>query len=262
MSCRVKWGDAFSTEFRVPLGTKQGGISSPGFFSLYIDDMVKLLRRNGVGCHLIRTFVACILFADDLALVAPTRAALQKMIDVCVAYCDKFCLDFNPMKSKVMVFGRSFRDPCKPLTIGRENLEFVEEWKYLGTTIVSGKVFAFTARPDISSFYRATNAVINVLTGAHEHVLVNLLYTNCVPVLTYACSVKQYSASDMSDCTLAMNNALRKVFGLKDWRSIRTLRQEFGFKCLYVIFKNAQDKFLSFCSTHHNPIVNFIAQLS
>ena len=133
-----------------------------------------------------------------------------------------------------MVFGKSFRDPCKPLTIGRENLEFVEEWKYLGTTIVSGKVFAFTARPDISSFYRATNAVINVLTGAHEHILVNLLYTNCVPVLTYACSVKQYSASDMSDCTLAMNNALRKVFGLKDWRSIHTLRQEFGFKCLYV----------------------------
>ena len=58
MSCRVKWGDALSSEFRVPLGTKQGGISSPGFFSLYIDDMVKILRRHGVGCHLIRTFVA------------------------------------------------------------------------------------------------------------------------------------------------------------------------------------------------------------
>ena len=189
--------------------------------------MIKELRKKQDGYWIDNYYLGIITYA-----IAPSIDSLQKMIDTCVSYCDKFCLDFNPLKSKVMVFGRSFRDPCKPLTIGRENLEFVNEWKYLGTTIVSGKVFAFTARPDLSSFYRATNAVINVLTGAHEHVLVNLLYTNCVPVLTYACSVKQYSASDMSDCTLAMNNALRKVFGLKDWRSIRTLRQEFGFKCL------------------------------
>ena len=32
MKCRVKWGNALSEEFKVPLGTKQGGISSPVFF--------------------------------------------------------------------------------------------------------------------------------------------------------------------------------------------------------------------------------------
>ena len=53
MTCRVKWGDDVSEYFSVPLGTKQGGISSPKFFSLYVDGFVSELRRLGVGCHLV-----------------------------------------------------------------------------------------------------------------------------------------------------------------------------------------------------------------
>ena len=160
-----------------------------------------------------------------------------------------------------MVFGKSYKEQIAPLYIVDSPIDFVQEWKYLGTTIVSGKVFTFTARPDLTSFFRATNAVINVLTGAHEHTLLTLLYSNCVPILTYACAVKQYSASEMCDCNLAMNNVFRKIFGFKDWRSIRTLREVFGFKSLYEVFKTAQEKFLSLCTSHQNPIVGFIATL-
>ena len=108
MTCKVKWGQAFSEEFDVPLGTKQGGISSPGFFSLYVNEIIILLRKSGFGCHLIQLFIGCILFADDLALLAPSRSALQSMINIVAAYCKKHCLDFNVKKSKVMVFGKSF----------------------------------------------------------------------------------------------------------------------------------------------------------
>ena len=259
MTCRVKWGEAFSEEFDVPLGTKQGGISSPKFFPLYINDLIGILRNSGVGCHLIRLFIGCILFADDLALIAPTRNALQKMIDLCHEYCKKYCLDFDSKKSKIMIFGKSYNETIVPLRLSDEPIEFVSEWKYLGTTLVSGKRFSFSARPDISSFFRATNAVINVLKGAHEHTLLTLLHSNCVPILTYACAVKHYSSSDMSDCNVAMNNAFRKIFGFTDWRSIRTLRAIFGFKSLDDTFKVAQDRFLASCRSHQNPIVSFIA---
>ena len=101
----------------------------------------------------------------------------------------------------------------EPVSINNVPLEVVKEWKYLGTTLVSGNSLSFSARPEISAFFRATNSIMRTLNGAHEHVLVNLLYSNCVPILTYACDVKEFSARDMSDCNLAINNALRKVFG-------------------------------------------------
>ena len=69
MSSKVKWGDATSDEFAVPLGTKQGGVISAKFFSIYIDDLIDILMKNGIGCHLIDLFLGCILFADDLTLL-------------------------------------------------------------------------------------------------------------------------------------------------------------------------------------------------
>ena len=251
MACRVRWDDTFSEYFSVPLGTKQGGISSPGLFSLYINDMILELRKLGVGCHLIKLFVGCILFADDLALMAPTRAALQKMIDVCSLFMDTNCLQFNAKKSKVMVFGRSHKETdILHLTIDGNALDYVTEWKYLGVTLSTGMRLCFNARPDLACFFRATNSVLNALKGAKEDVLLKLLYSNCVPILTYACEVKEYSASDMSDCSVAMNNAFRKIFGFKEWRSIRVLREIFNVKCLYTIFKLAKDKFIASCRSH------------
>ena len=115
MTCKVKWADAYSEQFSVPLGTKQGGVMSPRFFSCYVNDMIVILRKNGIGCHIIRLFVACILFADDLALMAPSRKALQELMDICLEYCSKFCLTFNALKSKVMLFGRDDTSAVKPL---------------------------------------------------------------------------------------------------------------------------------------------------
>lgn len=258
MSCKVKWGDSYSEEFKVPLGTKQGGISSPKFFSVYINDMIKLLRKGGIGCHLIKLFVACILFADDLALLSPSRSALQKMIDICEKYCSEFCLQFNSKKSKLMIFGKSCNEQIAPVSILDSPIDVVQEWKYLGTTIVSGRAFSFSARPDLTSFFRAANAVINVLTGAHARTLLTLLHTNCVPIITYACAVKEYSSSEMSDCNVAVNSVFRKIFGYKDWRDIRTLREEYGLESLYKVFKAAQDKFLLQCAFHRNPVIAFI----
>ena len=260
MRCKVKWGRRESALFDVPLGTKQGGISSPGFFSLYVNEIISILRKRGLGCHLVNVFIGCILFADDLTLLAPTRAALQCMINAVSDFLDLNCLQLNVKKSKVMVFGKSYSDEyLMPLTLNAEAIEYVKEWRYLGVTIKSGRNLGFAARPDLSSFYRATNAILGTLKGAHEHVLLNLLYSNCVPIITYACAVKDFSNSDMSDCNLAMNNAFRKIFGFTRWQSIRVLREMFGFKSLYVIFKEAQDKFRITCLSHHNPIVKFIA---
>ena len=217
---------------------------SPRFFSIYINDMIVALRKSGLGCHLINQFVACILFADDLALLAPSRSALQSLIDICHEYCSKFCLEFNAGKSKIMVFG-STKETIKPLELNAAVIDFVDEWQYLGTTITAGKNFSFTARKDLTSFYRAVNSVLNVLDSAHEHTLMNLLYTNCIPILSYACSVKEYPASEMTDCNTAINSAIRKIFGINMWQSVRDLRKDSGFRSIYEIFAKAKSKFLA-----------------
>ena len=138
-----------------------------------------------------------------------------------------------------MIFGRCHRESLIPICIEDAPLEYVHEWKYLGITLVSGRNISFSARSDLSSFFPATNSIITALPNASEHVIVQLLYSNCVPIISYASEVKQYSASEMTSCNTAINNALRRVFGFSDWRSVRVLREIFGFKSIYEIFKKS-----------------------
>ena len=137
MTSIVKWGSETSKSFPVPLGVKQGGINSPEFFSCYFDGLTKILREKKIGCHIYKLFLAIILFADDICLLAPTRSALSKLVDICTDYCAKYGLAFNPKKSKIMFFSKKHVDlDClKPVFIDGRKIDYVGSITYLGTNI-------------------------------------------------------------------------------------------------------------------------------
>ena len=171
MQYDVKWANSRSSSFKVKCGTKQGGILSPDFFAVYIDDLIKLLKKMGVGCHMIEFFMACLLFADDMTLISPTRDALQRLLDVCAEYCLKFCLKFNISKTKVMVFGKlckSIRTLAK-LEINGEPIEFVESCKYLGFHLISHDSFKFSVIEDLRGFFGSVNSILSYVQKPRDH---------------------------------------------------------------------------------------------
>ena len=246
LSSRCRWRGILSDPYSVTSGIKQGGILSPDLFNIYVDDLLKLLREAGVGCHIDNQFYGAIMFADDLALIAPTRSALQKLINICENYCNDHCLRFNARKTKTMVFGKGFDTAqVSPLILNNEPIQFVSEWKYLGCLIVSGKTLSYSARNDLSSFRRSVNSILSAVKKPGEPVLMRLLYSFSVPILTYASEVKLYSHADMTACSIALNDAIRKIFSFHRWESIRTLRQDMGYLDLITIFAQSKRRFFA-----------------
>ena len=182
LSSVVKWNNVVSRSFNVTSGVRQGGILSPRLFILYVNDLLTKLRQSGVGCHVADKFVASIMYADDLALLAPTRGALQKLLNICHEYGIEWCISYNPLKTKMMVFGKNteFND----IFLNGTPIASVTEYKYLGVHVTAGKDFSTSVRKPLSAFLCSANTILNVLRKPSETILMRLLSTNYVPILT------------------------------------------------------------------------------
>ena len=96
----VRWNSVISHPFRILAGVRQGGVLSPVLFALYIDGVIRRLESSGLGCKIHGLYVGCILYADDIILLAHTSVALQNMLDLCNA--EISALDLNLMYQNLL----------------------------------------------------------------------------------------------------------------------------------------------------------------
>ena len=62
MNCSVLWKNVLGDVFSVNCGVRQGGVLSPILFSVYVDDLVDLLRHSRFGIFIGNVFLGCILY--------------------------------------------------------------------------------------------------------------------------------------------------------------------------------------------------------
>ena len=254
-----KWGTSFSDRFCVPSGVRQGGVLSPLIFNVYMDDLVGDLRSSGVGCHILDVFIAAILYADDLCLLAPTRSSMQCLLDICQSYAKYWCIAYNTKKTKCMLFGKEHgRLEPVPMVLDTGNLSFVGTYKYLGVTVKAGKTFSCCPRASNCSFYRSANTILNATHGPSEVVQLRLLYSVCVPVLAYAAEVKVFSAREMIRLNTAVNDCIRRVFGFNRWESVRSLRMGHGYPSMTEMFHSRVSSFETTLTSIGNRILAFL----
>ena len=77
-----------------------------------------------------------------------------------------------------------------------------------------------------------------------------LFYSNCIPKLTYGAAVKNLNASETRQYSVAVNNAIRRIFGFRYWQSIRQIREFYGFPAIETIFATSKIRFHQQLITH------------
>ena len=122
MNCSVLWknvlGDIFSVNFGV---RRQGGVLSHILFSIYVDDLVVLLRHSGFGIFIGNLFLGCILYADDILLLSSSSHGLQCMLNICIEFGKKWDIRFNPAKTQCVSFGGSDPKHFTPVSLLMQN---------------------------------------------------------------------------------------------------------------------------------------------
>ena len=140
---------------------RQGGVLSPVLFAIYMDVLIAKLRNAGYGCRLLNEFYGCILYADDIMLLAHSLNAMRYMLLICEQFAVDFDIKYNSSKSVAMRTASRHSISCAPLQVAGIDLKYVTSLKYLGLCIQAASCFKCLVDHLKIKFYRVFNCIFS-----------------------------------------------------------------------------------------------------
>ena len=101
---RISWNGCNSQCIKVLNGVRQEAVPSPVLFCIYFDELQNELESAKFGCHIGLWYVGVLSYADDLVLLAPSANATRRMLAICDDFGERYCVTFNAIKSKCILF--------------------------------------------------------------------------------------------------------------------------------------------------------------
>jgi hypothetical protein len=122
---KVKVNNAYTMEFRVESGVKQGDLLSSTLFSLVIDTVLKKLDLRGNISTRLRQLTA---YADDILIIARTKQSLIDTFQQLKNNPMEFGLIINEKKTKYLKCTKKDASP-ENLNINNLHVEQVQQYK-------------------------------------------------------------------------------------------------------------------------------------
>jgi hypothetical protein len=257
----VKWGGCLSHPFVLRSGVRQGGVLSPYFFAIFVDDIVGDVIKSKTGCYISAACVSILLYADDIVLIAPSVGSLQSLLTLLDSHLGELDMRINASKSVCIRFGRRHDTECANLVMRNgEELSWVRSCRYLGAYLVSGRIFKCSFVNAKRQFYRSFNAMFGrVGRLASEEVILSLLSTKCLPSLLYAVEACPLNSRDKRSLDFTVNRTLMKLFQTSSMSVIEECQRYFNFLPIKSLIDIKIAKFMQKFSASENCICNLFS---
>ena len=180
----------------------------PPYYSLYIDMLFIRLQDLGLGCHVGSIFAGSFGYADDVALVEPTRYPMDKIIKVCEIFADKIGLSFNPLKSKLLCYNVDNPDTVY-VTLGNNTVRTSLHEKQLGN-FINNNIYDRNIKEHVCRIIGKTNAILCDFGCCNSSTLVNIHGTFCMDL----CELWNISSKYTEEMHTAWQIAMRKIWKL------------------------------------------------
>jgi len=222
----VKVGRSHSDRsFNTSKGVKQGCPLSPLLFGLLMDKLHMRIREDcpDVGVRLLDedgTMLACIMYADDVVLMAQSEVDLQRLVDALQNFCAEVGLSVNTTKSVVTVFEwdtRAAQAPPVYIRVRNDVLPVMETVKYLGVPFHRTKWLSLASLDMADAASRAVWALwkgVQTRGIVCKDTIIRIYRTQVLPIALYGSGIWGIHHLSVAHAGTVMNSPVQNVQNL------------------------------------------------
>ena len=255
----VKWCNVISGSFKVTNGVRQGGILSPYFYNVFVDELSLLLSTSNAGCYMEKQSFNHLFYADDSVLMAPSPAALQTLINICVSYAHDNEITYNCTKTRCMcILPSNLKDVYIPLMhINGVSLEQVCVQKYLGVYFTNNLSDITDMKRELRQIYGRANLLIRKFSKCDFGVKLQLFKSYCTNLYCDALWVN-FNKDSFNKVKVAYNNGFRSLFNLTGIFSITSTFVNFGMDSFTVLLRKSIVNLYTRIINSHNVLLRCV----
>jgi hypothetical protein len=214
---RVQVGNHLSDRFSIKNGLKQGDALSPLLFNFALEYAIRRIHANQEGLKLNETH-QLLVYADVINILGGSIHTIRKNTEALLIASKETGLEVNAEKTKYMFMSRDQNAGQNGnIQIGNKLFETVEQFKYLGTTLMNQN----SIHEEIKCRWKSRNAfyhsVQNLLSSSllSKNVKIKIYRTIIMPVVL--CGCESWSLTLREECRLRVfeNRVLSRIFGPK-----------------------------------------------
>ena len=147
---------------------------------------------------------------------------------------------------------------CEQLYIAQGLIDFVDQIRYLGVYIKTGRTLKFNTDPSKGKFYGCMNEILHKV-GSRETVAIDLCNSYCVPMLLYAVEAMNLTKTERLRLSSPFNRLFSKLFKSFDKSIVQQCQYYMSCLPLEYVIDLRLCKFLYKLQTLDNHLIQLFA---
>ena len=245
-------------------GVRQGGILSPHFFNVYINELSNKLNKYNVGCIIGELVLNHLMYADDIILISPSTSGLSKLLSECENFGIENHIKFNSNKSAIMFIQphNKLKQKFPNFKINNENITVVNEYTYLGHILCDNLADDLDIFRQRRKLFIQGNSIMRKFSMCTLDVKLKLFQSYCssmyLPQLW-----TEYKQGTINKLYIAYHNILKIFIGVSKREHTRPICAHLNIKYCPALIRNYIYKFMCRLLKSKNEfIVNIIGTSS
>ena len=214
---QTKYGP--TREIQIQDSIRQGGVLSVIMYATLMDEIGKEIKKHNLGIQLPQTDekLGCLLWMDDVALIANTQQQMQDMLNITQEISNRYRIKFGEEKTKtITIKGRKGKATPTNFKLGNMEIGATTKYKYLGMTTNAQcnlKDHITSIIPKVEGAYQTIMMLAHDsnFDGIQMELIWKLIDSCIIPIITYSAEVWDLNKQETKQINQILDSLLKRI---------------------------------------------------